>query len=76
MAAQGVLRRGLNIQRAGQGDRIAAHFEGAQQAADAEEDAALVVADDLDAGRAAVIEGAQAIAFGRQAECRPGLVGW
>ncbi len=56
----------LNIERAGQGDRIAAHFEGAQQAADAEEDAAFVVAGDLDAGRAAVVEGSQAIAFGGQ----------
>ncbi len=74
MAAQRVFRRGLNIERAGKGDRIAAHFEGAQQAADAEEDAALVVADDLDAGRAAVVEGAQAIAFGGQGSAGRGAL--
>ncbi len=74
MAAQGVFGRGLNIERAGEGDRIAAHFEGAQQAADAEEDAAFVVADDLDAGRAAVVEGAQAIAFGGQGSAGRGAL--
>ena len=53
----------------GQGDRVAAHFERAQQAADAEQDAAFVVAGDLDARRAGVVERSQLIAF-RFAGCR------
>ena len=73
VAAQGVLRRGLNIQRARQGDRIAAHFECAQQAAHAEQNSALVIAHDLYAGRPAVVEGAQAISFRGQLGAGGGL---
>ncbi len=66
MAAQRILGRGAEIERAGQSNGIATHLECAQQAADAEQHAALVVAGDLDPGRAAVVERAQPVALGRQ----------